>query len=223
MTTPADDWRRAPSAAAKQIVVDGYELCGSAYHAARAQEAVPELELVLSVLTPGAAVLDIGCGSGIPITATLAEHAAVSGVDISPSQIERARSRIPTAHFIVGDIMDQHFEKGSFDAVVAFYSVFHLPRDQHRELLARIDGWLKPGGHLLMTAAGSSHAGYTEADFFGATMYWSHYDAPWYREKLEELGYEVLQSGVIGHGYCAGVEVEPEQHPFLFGRRKHRN
>src|SRR5436853_173982 len=44
-------------------------------------------------------VLDLGCGCGVPATAILAEHHGVTGVDLSPVQISRARRLVPAAQF----------------------------------------------------------------------------------------------------------------------------
>ena len=202
----------------KRIVACGYDRCGLRYSEARKADPSPELELLLEELAPGAQVLDIGCGSGVPVSAAIARVANVTGVDISPAQVERARERVPEARFVCADIMETSFEDGSFDAVVAFYALFHLPRDEHRPLLERIRRWLRPGGHLLATVANSDHAGYTEPDFFGATMYWSHFRADWYERTLVELGFELLRTGIVGHGYRDVPGLPPERHPVVFAR-----
>ena len=111
--------------------------------------------------------------------------------------------------------MSLEFEAASFDAVVAYYTLFHLPREEHRPLLERIATWLRPGGYLLATVARGGHAGYTEPDFFGAEMYWSHFHQDWYAEALRDLGLEILASGTLGGG---GHETGVEHHPILLAR-----
>src|SRR5690606_9029251 len=59
--------------------------------------------------------------------------------------------------FVEGDMMDRSvvdFAPDSLDGVVALYSIIHLPRDEQAEMLARIAGWLKPGGILLANFSG---------------------------------------------------------------------
>ncbi len=160
----------------KHIVASGYDTCGRRYSAARAQDPSPEIEQLLGTLSPHATVLDIGCGAGVPVVSALSRSCKVVGVDISSVQIEQARLNVPQATFMLGDIMAMEFAPRTFDAVVSFYTLFHLPREEHGLLLERIALWLRPGGHLLFTVANSSHPGYTEPDFFGATMYWSHFE-----------------------------------------------
>ncbi len=201
----------------KQIVESGYDACGARFNAQRNTDPTPELNQLIDVLPARARVLDVGCGGGV-VTAALAEHSDVVGIDISAAQIEQARARVPNATFVFGDIMAQDFEAASFNAVVAFYTLFHLPRQEHRPLLERIATWLKPGGYLLATVARGAHPGYTEPDFFGATMYWSHFEADWYTAVLGELGFDVLASGMLGHGYRDGAGRPDERHPVVFAQ-----
>lgn len=66
-----------------------------------------------------AMVLDLGCGSGIPVARMLATAGRqVVGVDISDIQIGRARQLVPDAEFIRADAMAVDFAPESFDAVV---------------------------------------------------------------------------------------------------------
>ena len=49
-------------------------------------------------------------------------------VDISPRQIALARVNVPGAEFIEGDAASLDFGEDSFDAVVSFYMLEHIPR-----------------------------------------------------------------------------------------------
>ena len=111
--------------------------------------------------------------------------------------------------FITGDIASLDLESASFDAIVSFYTLFHLPRDEHRPLLERIARWLRPGGYILMTFAETAQPGYTERDFCGATMFWSNFELDWYVSALESLDFEILRHGVIGN---------EERHPVVLAR-----
>ena len=98
--------------------------------------------------------------------------------------VDRARANVPGGTFIHSDVMSVDFPPSHFDAVVAFCSVFHLPRKEHARLFRRIHGWLKPGGYLMATVSLWNEAAYTEDDFFGVTMYWSNYGLEEYKEML---------------------------------------
>ena len=73
-------------------------------------------------------MLDVGCGTGVPIARALAERYRVTGVDVSREMVRVARRNVPEGEFVCSDVMSVDFEPGGFDVVVALYSIFHLPR-----------------------------------------------------------------------------------------------
>lgn len=108
------------------------------------------LHKLLELLPKKSKVLELGCGAGVPCTQLLAEKHEVTGNDISATQIELARKHVPSATFVKGDMMALAFEKGKFGAVLGFYSVIHIPREEQGTMLRRICGWLDDGGYLLL-------------------------------------------------------------------------
>jgi trans-aconitate methyltransferase len=124
----------------------------------------------------------------------LASHFDVTGVDLSPAQIERARRLVPQARFVCDDMSGVTFAEGSLAAVVSFYAIIHLPLDEHPALFRRILGWLQPGGYLLAIVGYEAWTG-VEAyhDIEGAEMAWSHADESTNVRWIEEAGFEVLE------------------------------
>ena len=211
----ADD----PSVDYSALVRKSYDRLASAYAASRVGKAHPELEWLLTRLNDGASVLDIGCGAGVPVTRLLAERFRVTGVDASSEMIRLARANVPDASFIQSDMRSVEFDDSTFDAAVAFFSLFHIPREDHPRLFSRIRDWLKPGGYLMCTLSLDSEAGYTEDDFFGAKMYWSNYGLSEYEEMLAGIGFTMLRSTIIGHGLSDATYASSERHPLvLLGR-----
>ena len=215
MTRPADD----PNVDYKVLVRDGYDRCAQRYADSRLEKPPPELALLTEKLPPGAAVLDIGCGCGLPVCRELARHAGVTGIDISPAMIALARRNVPAGTFACGDIMNAEFPDSSFDAVTAFYSVFHLPKQEHEELFRRIRRWLKPGGYLMTTLSRRDEDPYTEDDFLGVTMFWSNFGLPRYREMLIGLGFSILVDARLEHGYRDELKQAPEVHPLILAQK----
>ncbi len=201
----------------RTLVRDGYDQVSADFNSARVAESGDVLAPLLDVLRPGSRVLDLGCGTGVPIARTLARSHHVVGVDMSGGQLALARRQAPGAEFVRGDMSSVAFRAGSFEAVVSFYAIFHLPLSEHAALIARISTWLRPGGYLMATFSPNREEGYTE-DFFGAEMYWSNLSLPEYRALLVASGLEVLSDSVVGHGY-ADEGAKPEAHPLVFARK----
>lgn len=200
----------------KRLVAEGYNACAAAYEQSRRETSHPEIKWLKSQLPNRAHVLDIGCGSGLPVTRELAKRFIVTGVDISAEQIRRARENVRHAEFFHSDIMALDFPAASFDAVVALYAIFHLPRGEHDRLFRNIRRWLKPGGYLLATLAQEAEEAYMEDDFFGVEMFWSNYGIYEYRAMLTEAGFEILSTEAIGHGYR--IAAPEESHPLVICR-----
>jgi SAM-dependent methyltransferase len=161
-----------------QIVADGYDAMAETFDAWRkAFSDDPRREWedeLVSRLDDGARVLELGCGGGSPETKRLAQRFAVTGVDISPRQIEHARAAIPEADFLCADFTELELPAGSFEAVASFYAFNHVPRDLLAPLLASIHGWLVPSGRLLTAFGMSDTAGWT-GDWLGAPTFFSSF------------------------------------------------
>ena len=196
-----------------------YDRLASAYAESRVGETHPELEWLLERLEDGSAVLDIGCGAGVPVTQLLAKRFAVTGVDVSKEMLRLARANVPNANFVRADITSVEFDESTFDAAVAFFSLFHIPREDHARLFRRIRDWLKPGGYLMCTLSLDSETGYTQDDFFGAKMYWSNYGLPEYEELLTGIGFTMFANKIIGHGLSEATYASSERHPLVLARR----
>lgn len=153
------------------------------------------LEDVADRLPVRARVLDLGCGNGTK-TSRLAGRFEVTGVDISERQLELARAAVPGASFVRADFVELDFPAETFDAVTAFYSVVHVPRDEQRPLLSRIMRWLKPGGLFL---ASMSHVGGEDRtdEWLGVPMFFSGFDAETNRGLVRDVGFEVLADDLV--------------------------
>ncbi|MDQ3554839.1 MAG: class I SAM-dependent methyltransferase [Chloroflexota bacterium] len=185
----------------KRIVEHGYDAIAERYLAWSGDRPSPArqraLDLLLAALAPaGAEVLELGCGAGIPMTAALAEHHRVTGVDISARQIALATRNVPAATFQHADMAAIDFPGESFDAVVAFYALTHLPRSEQGPLLKRVARWLRPGGHFFATMGVHADPGTVEDDWLGAPMYFSHHDAATNRRLVKKAGLTVERAEI---------------------------
>jgi cyclopropane fatty-acyl-phospholipid synthase-like methyltransferase len=153
----------------------------------------------MPLLDDGDPVLDLGCGCGVPATAILAERFAVTGVYISPVQVERARRLVPAAQFVCQDMSQADFPAESFAAIVSFLAIIHVPVEEQPGIFRKLSRWLRPGGYLLATVGTRAWTG-TEEDWHGAPMYWSHADRETYLAWLTDVGFDVLWTRFIPEG-----------------------
>ena len=154
------------------------------------------LDEFVARLASGARVLDLGCGPGLPATRLLADRFEVTGVDISQAQLEAARHNVPEASFVCDDIMNVEFPPESFDGVTAFYSIIHVPRDDHRQLFERVARWLVPGGLFLATLGAGDDSEWI-GDWLGQPMFFSSHDADGNRRLLSAANFDVLIDDVM--------------------------
>ncbi len=176
-----------------EIVSVGYDAIAEVYTAQRDQfSSMRYLDALVSRLTVGAKVLDLGCGAGLPVDRYLLQRGfQVTGVDLSSRQIELAKLANPAVTYAVRDMLEVAPGEFAVDAVASFYAIFHTPRELHAGLLQTLRSFLQPGGLLLITMGATDWEG-TEPDFHGVEMFWSHYDAVTNRRLVEEAGFRVL-------------------------------
>lgn len=159
------------------------------------------LRRAMELIPPRADVLELGCGAGVPMTAALAAERHVTAVDISATQIELARRNVPAATFVQADMTALEFPPASFDAVVAFYSITHVPRKEQPELIRRIRGWLRPAGVFIASMGADASPDEVEDDWLGVPMFFSHFGAKRNRRLVEDASLIVEE---------ARIRIEPE-------------
>ena len=142
------------------LVRAGYNVLSRAYRADIADDATQGqyaewLGNVRDRAPACADVLDRGCGNGIPAAKWLSDNGfRVTGVDLSDTMVERARELVPEGTFLRGDVTsvdEVAFDVGSFDAVVSFFALIHVPVTDQPGVLARAARWLRPGGLFVAT------------------------------------------------------------------------
>ena len=149
------------------------------------------LTAVLAELPPGAAVLDLGCGTGEPLAGYFIRAGrTVVGLDGSPAMIAKCRERFPDMTWIVGDMRRLALGR-TFGAVLAWDSFFHLAYDDQRAMFAVFAAHAAAGGLLLFTS-GPDHG---EATGVMDGVAFAHFSlaAAEYRSLLLRHGFAVLR------------------------------
>ncbi|KAF2273685.1 methyltransferase type 11 [Westerdykella ornata] len=155
-------------------------------------------------------ILELGCGAGIPITRMLLDRGAkVTANDISERQIEMAKERCPEATFIPGDMLALSFPPETFDGVVSYFAVFHLPRVEQKAMLTKLYSWLKPGGAFAFNLATMDEEE-IHGEFLGHGMFWSSYDVEGSGEMVRAAGFEEVEMEVLEAGDGELEEGDPD-------------
>ena len=108
------------------------------------------LEAVQPHLKPGAAVLDLCCGSGEAAAPWLAAGFAVTGLDVSPRALDLAAQRHPSLERVEGLAEDPPLADASFSAIQLSVALHEFPRSDRKRVLRSALRLLEPGGWLVL-------------------------------------------------------------------------
>lgn len=98
----------------------------------------------------GDGVLDVGCGTGVVAVTAARLGARVTGVDLTPELLERARENAALAKVAIdfheGDVEQLPFDDNEFDVVLSQYGHMFAPRPD--VAIAEMLRVLRPGGTI---------------------------------------------------------------------------
>jgi ubiquinone/menaquinone biosynthesis C-methylase UbiE len=173
---------------------------------------------LLRRLPEAARVLDVGCGTGVPTAEQLtgAGHQVV-GLDIAEGMLEIARRSVPEGEFLHRDLTTLDQDLGTFDAVVAFFTVLMLPRREIPDVLHRIRDVMRPGGYFMLSMV-EADVDNVPIQFLGSPVYVTGYLRDELQQVVEMAGFEVLEQHSLSYA-PASAEVPPEVQLFLYCQR----
>jgi SAM-dependent methyltransferase len=109
-----------------------------------------ELADLINEYMPKASILDLGCGTSANLPLEPGTYQDYHGVDISAKAIKRAgQLGRPQATYETADILSYAPSK-KYDAILLREVIYYLPPGQVSEFLARLSGFLAPGGIILI-------------------------------------------------------------------------
>jgi SAM-dependent methyltransferase len=157
------------------------------------------IDSFLALLPKDPTVLDIGCGTGVPIARYLMEHRCqVTGVDASSAMITRCVDRFPERTWHLADMRTLALNQ-RFDGILAWDSFFHLTQDDQRRMFPIFGRHAAAGAALIFT--GGPSAGEAIGSFEGEPLFHASLDTDEYRRLLHANGFDVV-SHVVGDPTC---------------------
>lgn len=138
----------------KENAYQTYNIIGDWFHEHREKTLIekPYLDRIIDLAGEGASMLDLGCGTGLPIMGyLLSRNMVVTGVDASHRMLELAQVNLPGAHFEQVDMRHLNLAK-TFDVILAWHSFFHLPEKDQPAMFPVFRRHLNPGGILVFTS-----------------------------------------------------------------------
>ncbi|MCF0061816.1 class I SAM-dependent methyltransferase [Dyadobacter chenwenxiniae] len=104
-------------------------------------------------LPPNATVLDVGCGTGDPISKALIDEGLnIHGIDASTSMVQIFKQNFPGIPVACEAAEDSSFFNRQFDAIMAWGLMFLLPEKTQEVVIQKMANALRTGGKLLFTA-----------------------------------------------------------------------
>jgi SAM-dependent methyltransferase len=175
----------------------------------------PALEKVLD-LKPGMKVLDLGSASARVEVGVLLPKGVlpqdITGVELSPEQVEMAKVRVPEARFMVGDIANPDLLKGEeFDVVFSSMVFEHLSDQQFAQVCANAHRLLKPQGQFAFVVTHPDKMRDLQGNYlthygaFETSVPWGGVVHNWRRsiedtiEILSEAGFEITLIEELGY------------------------
>jgi cyclopropane fatty-acyl-phospholipid synthase-like methyltransferase len=153
----------------------------------------PYFEHFMALAPRGARLLDLGCGAGVVSRVLLDRGFSVTGVDASIAQLRAAAASCPEAEFITADIVTVDLT-GRFQDLVAWDSLFHIPRSEHPRIFRKMHAWLDADAPILLSLGGIEDE--FTAPMYGVNFFYSSYAPETSLKLLEDSGFNIVRAQI---------------------------
>lgn len=190
------------------------------------------IQTAISQLTPGSRVLDVGCGTGIPVSQMLSEAGLeVTGFDISPKMVDLASSRVKGI-FSVADMVSFQ-PQDQYAGVFMIFAHLQLDYASFHAAVYKFASTLQPGGLFVVgqmpadryvpdnDPAYDSMGAYVEnypAPFMGEPLPTFMMSEAGQKTMLTSMGLEIV-SETVDLFQPENPKCEPEAQQYIIARR----
>ena len=144
----------------------------------------------------GVPILDVGCGTGIPVLSYLASKKFdVYGVDISDIMLAQAKVNVPTANLYKQNMLNLDFPDNYFQGLICLHSIIHIPRTKHEFALKNFNRVLKPNGSLLICTGSEPYE--DTHPFLDVPLFFSYPSPSDSLELMERTNFTIIYDKII--------------------------
>jgi len=193
-----------------------YDLIGEKYENVfgRNKAQITAIQWLIENLAQPATVLDLGCGTGVPVAKMLSEAGfEVEGIDISPEMIKIAKRKAPLAKFKLMNIEQIDLFPKSVDGIVACFSLLALRKSAIITTLKKLSKVLRNQGYFLFSMI-EGDSDFAEISFLGTTVMFSAYQKDELQKILESCQFKILQMQAVD--FIPLPEAAPEKQLWFF-------
>ena len=172
------------------------------------------LKMFSDLLIKSDNILDVGCGSGKPITEYFyKEGHKIQGLDISPHQAAKAARIIGENMVAISDMTNYDYPKIFYGGIICLHSLVHTERSHHVDILKKFHDALKPGGLLLISVNLDSKEGLYPLTS-KIQMFYSHFDKNQTLTNIHAANFSIINSTEViinNNKYLYVIAKKPER------------
>lgn len=203
----------------KRITINSYDKTAVDYYKRVSEfELLPEITEFIKIVKKDGKILDLGCGPGHHSKYFSNLDFKVTGIDLSSEMIKLAKREFIGLDFRVMDIADLDFEVSTFDGIWASASLLHVPKNNIKIILKKIQKILVNNGLLYISLKeGKGSELYKDIRYAGVDKYYVYYQLKEIKEILENVGFKIIEIEMKGkrtsydtnswiHVFCKNVK-----------------
>ena len=148
------------------------------------------LDKFISFIPRGGSILDLGCGSGEPVSSYLVNQGySITGIDFATNMLSLARKRLPEQRWVLQDMRHLQLER-RFHGILSWNGFFHLNQDEQVGVLEKCSQYLHASGALLLTVGPDK--GETCGQVNGHEVYHASLSPQAYKKTMEKYHLQLI-------------------------------
>lgn len=188
----------------------------------------------LALLPPNTTVLDVGCGTGKPVSFMISESGRRPyGIDLSPVMVELSKKQVPQGTFQQCNMLHFAPSPASFSGAIAVLSLFGLSRAEITQMAQRFFQWIQPGGFLLIGVFGAEDcntkpeqydgdgecAHGIESTFMAHQSFMTLFTKPGWTKLLQGAGFEIVHTETDHFTTSSSARCDDDLYYYLIAKR----